>query len=291
MHREQTIGIQESAVNLRDLVMLAAGVAIILFMAALVFTSDRESGPAGVIGYRNGAHERWVNAAGQPVRPPPGWPPAAAAYVAGGIPDLGEGQFPAPDGRAVAFLSTTADRYSAVSLLMVKEGVRVTPVAQLGGDGSPQLIAGDKAGARSADGVPLLVSWSPDGRYLAWGSVNEPPYNLHIADRATLTARSLRLEGGYAGELAWSPDGRYLAISTYAENRTDHTLLVLDTLGHDAPLVLAKGCVMVWSPDSRHLVLHGEPKSQPGLLLVSVEGRVSQIVDQSGVAPFAWLPD
>jgi len=291
MNREKALSLQDSGMRVRDLVMLALAVAIVVVIAASVFTRDRADGPAGTIGYRTAERELWVNALGHPVSAPQGWPAATADAPFGGVPNLGEALFPAPDGRAIAFVSTTVDRFSAVSRLMVKEGDRVAEVARIGDKGSPPLITGGKGGARSANGVPLVVAWSPDGRHLAWGSVNEPPYNLHVADRETLHARSLPLEGGYVGELAWSPDSRYLAISTYAENRTDHTLLVLDTSGDGHPRTLARGCVMVWSPDSRHLALHGEPKSQPGLLLISVGGKVQQIIDRADVAPFAWVPD
>jgi len=116
------------------------------------------------------------------------------------------------------------------------------------------------------------------------------PYNLVVVDRGTWTSRSYPLEGGYTGELAWSADGRYLAISTYAKDRSDHTLLLLDTLEDQGPRRLAKGCVMIWSPDSRHLVLHGEPRTQPGLLVLSVDGEVQRVTQRTDVAPFAWLP-
>lgn len=287
MVRIRELTLERDGFAARDLVLLLAGVLAVAAVVAFVVAGGRERVPAGTIGYRNGEIERWVNARGKPVTAPE----SGTAVIAPALPfetDLGPAQFWSPDGDAVAFVTTTDEGAWQISRLLVKEGGRVREVGQIGGGDGPALLLTSKGGARSRDGVPLVVAWSPDGRQLAWGSVTSAPYNLHLTDRATLTPRSLPLAGGYAGELAWSPDGRYLAISTYAPDRTDHTILLLDTTGHEAPRQVAKGCVMVWSPDSRYLALHGEPKTQPGLWVVSVDGKARQIIDRLGLAPFAW---
>ncbi len=287
MIRVRELTLEREGFGVRELALLIAAVTVVAVVVGFVLAQGREALPAGTIGYRDGDHEEWVNARGKTMEAPGAWPsaPVSAQFFA---PELGPAQFPAPDGGAIAFVTTTDEGAWLVSRLMVKEGNRVTEVAQVGGD-APALLLGGKGGARARNGVPLVVAWSPDGQQLAWGSVNDPPYNLHLADRATLTPRSFPLTGGYAGELAWSPDGRYLAISTYAADRTDHTILLLDSFGDEAPRQVAKGCVMVWSPDSRHLALHGEPRKQPGLWMVSVGGESRRVIDRLGVAPFAWI--
>jgi Tol biopolymer transport system component len=264
--------------------MLFVAAAIVAAAIALAIVSGGAASPGGTIGYRAGDTEAWIKATGERSRAPESWTPPTPTSRPW-YPELGPAQFPSPDGRAVAFVHTTDDRPWRISRLMVREGERITELAQLGDAHSPSLLLGGKAGARSRDGVPLVVAWSPDGRALAWGSLAELPYNLSLAERGSWKT----LEGGYAGELAWSPDGRHLAISTYAEDRTDHTVLVLEMHGGGPPKRLAKGCVMVWSPDSRHLALHGEPRSQPGLWVVSVDGRATQVMDRLGVVPFAWV--
>jgi WD40-like Beta Propeller Repeat len=282
------LSLERDGFSLRELGMLLVSVIIVAGAAAFVLAQGRETFPAGSIGYRADDVEAWVNATGEPAEAPEAWAPPQlhAAYPQ---PELGPAQFPSPDGRAIAYVNTTDEGAWLVSRLMVREGDVITEVGQLGGGDSPSLVLGGKGGARSQNGVPLLVSWSPDGQTLAWGSVMEPPYNLQLGERGSWKTRSLPLEGGYAGELAWAPGGRRLAISTYAEDRTDHTILLLDTARSGPPQRVAKGCVMVWSPDGQHLALHGEPRTQPGLWVVSVDGGARQVMDRLGVAPFAWV--
>lgn len=280
MNRTGSIAIKP-ALHARHLMLLLAAVALVGFLCLRILameTADRL--PQGIIGYRLDGREVWVRADGHTVAKPEGIDDEA--ITANG------GEFRSPDGRIVAFM----DLSNAGAWLSVWEGESVRRVGRLAEPGSPRLLPdGGKGAALETGGVPLVVAWSPDSQTLAWGSVTEPPYNLHIAKRGEWDVRSLPLIGGWVGELAWSPDGRFLAISTYAENRTDHTLLMFDTLGNEVPRQLAKGCVVVWSPDSRHLALHGEPKSQPGLWVVAVDGRARQITEQTAVAPFVWLAD
>jgi hypothetical protein len=273
---------------MREMAMLLGAVTIVGVAAAFVLTQGREKFPAGTICYRSDDTEAWVNARGEKADAPEAWvPPQLPARQP--PPELGTAQFPSPDGGAIAFVRTADEGAWLIPRLMVLEGGQITEVGQLGDGDSPSLVLGGKGGARSRGGVPLIVSWSPDGQTLSWGSVAEPQYTLQLAERGSWKARSLPLEGGYAGELAWAPDGRHLAISTYAEDRTDHTILMLDTAGSEPPKQVAKGCVMVWSPNGRYLALHGEPRTQLGLWVVSVNGGARQVIDRLGVAPFAWV--
>jgi Tol biopolymer transport system component len=271
----------ESAPRAQHLILLVAAAAVVSFLGLRLLTMEGADLPRGIIGYRLDGREVWMRANGQAVAEPDGVPgdPVSSAGNAG--------EFPSADGRMVAFMELS----NAGAWLSVREGETVRRVGRLADAGSPQLISGPKGAALDNGGVPLVAAWSPDGTRLAWGSVMQPPYNLHVANTGDWRARSLPLVGGWAGELAWSPDGRFLAISTYAENRTDHTLLILDTLVNDPPRQLAKGCVLVWSPDSRHVALHGEPVTQPGLWIISVDGQARQVSQRTAVAPFAWLPD
>lgn len=292
MLRVRDLSLEHDGMAVRDLALLVAAAALVAGISAVVLLRGGDDLPGGSIGYYAGNTELWVNASGEAVREPRDWPPEALSQVPTSAAGSGLLRFPSPDRQATAYVSIAGEGSWSVWRLMMEEDGRVTELGALGSADEPRLVAGNgKSRARSVDGVPLLIAWSPDGQKLAWGSVTEPPYNLHVTDRATLTSRSYPLEGGYVGELAWSGDGRYLAISTYAKNRADHTLLVLDTLEGHGPRRLAKGCVVVWSPDSRNLVLHGEPRTQPGLLVISVDGDVRRVTERTDVAPFAWVAE
>ena len=291
MLRVRTLRIERDGMGMRELALLVVAVALVGAIAAVVLLKGGDDVPGGRIGYYAGDVERWVNAHGETVDAPLSWPSRSAGDAPSAAPALAVQQTASPDGKAVAYVTITGEGASTIWRLMVKEGNRVTEVAQLGGGNGPLLILGTKSAARTADGVPLVVAWSPDGSKLAWGSVTDAPYNLQMAERGRWTPRSYMLEAGYVGELAWSADGRYLAVSTYAKDRSDHTLRVMDTLDNHGPRRLAKGCVVVWAPDSRHLVLHGEPRTQPGLLVISVDGDVRRVTERTDVAPFAWVAE
>jgi hypothetical protein len=291
MLRVRTLRLERDGLGMRELALLVAAAALVGAVAVVGLLKGGDSTPGGRIGYHVGDIERWVNARGEIVDAPVTWPPLREGDSPSAAPTLGIQQIASPDGQAMAYVTVMGEGASTIWRLMVKEGDRITEVAKLGRGDAPLLVLGTKSAARSADGVPLVVAWSPDGSKLAWGSVTEAPYNLHVAERGRWIPQSYPLEGGYVGELAWSADGRYLAVSTYAKDRADHTLLVMDTLENHGPQRLAKGCVVVWAPDSRHLVLHGEPRTQPGLLVISVDGDVRRVTERTDVAPFAWVAD
>lgn len=288
MIRLKEMTLEEQGFDARQIAFLLLGAVVAGALIWIAIASGSGGYPRGAIGYRHWGEERWIDARGDRVQPPPDSSPRAGLAVGT---DPQAIAFPAPAGDAVAYVRTVDEGAWFVTRLMVRAGGREIELGQLGGGAYPPLITGDKAGARSRHGVPLLVAWSPDGQWLAWGSVVDDPFHLNVARAGEWESEAYALQGGYAGEMAWSPDSRYLAVSTYGENRRDHTLLIFDTASPGTPRVAAKGCVIVWAPDSRHIALHGEPATQPGLWVVSVGGGSRKVVDEPGAVPFAWVSD
>lgn len=195
-------------------------------------------------------------------------------------------EFASPDGAAVAFIQRT----DGGTWLAVREAGDVRRVAQIATPDDPPLVAGTKVNARDAGGVPLIVAWAPDGRYLAYGSVTGQPYTLNVVERGVWTPQQYTFRDGFVGELAWSPDGRLLAVSSYSEDGRDHIVYLLEPESGRLTRSI-DGCAIVWSPDSRYLALHRDPHREPGLWVLSVDGGASLVSDDPNAVPLAWLAE
>ena len=194
-----------------------------------------------------------------------------------------DGIYPGPDG-AEAVVRREAD---GVYLDIVR-GVIRRPIADLAGFGDPEMIAAGKGPARAVAGIPLVVSWSPDGRSLAYGSITGEPWTLHVASTLSGSDSSFAVSGGYIGELAWSPDGRFLAVSTYQVDRRDHTVFILER-DNWRLRQLIDGCHLNWSPDGRYLFVHRDPNFQPGAWVVAADGPERWAISNDPEAyPIAW---
>ncbi len=235
--------------------------------------------PGGVITYTTPNGDVRVRPNGEKLVGAGSAPPAVASVQGTSAEDI-----PAPDAQATAVVERAADG----TWLSVRDQAGQRRLAQLASPGSPPVVNGVKTVARSLGGIPLVVSWSPDGAYLAYGTVSGLPYSLSIADRTTWSPRSYEVGNDYVGEAAWSPDGRYLAISTYSLDRKNHTVYVWD--GDSKALSkLVDGCHIAWSPDGRYLVLHRDPYREPGVWIVSVDGKERRaLTHDSNGFPLSW---
>ena len=150
-------------------------------------------------------------------------------------------------------------------------------------------VAGTKALAAAVEGVPLTVAWSPDSRYLAYGSITGAPFSLAVVRIEGWDFTFRRVAGGYVGELAWAPDSSRLAVSTYEIDRLDHTALMYNPDGGSIRRLI-DGCAVVWAPDSDFLAVHREPSIASGVWITSPDG-VTQIeaTGDAHTVPIAWV--
>jgi Tol biopolymer transport system component len=261
-----------------------AALAAIAIVAVIVWAALRPGSgtPGGIITYTTAQGDASVHPNGE----------AAAFQGLPGVPVVTRGgveQFPAPDGAAAAVV----EREGSNAWLVLTQGGTPERLAQLADESSPPLVNGVKADASVAGGVPLVVAWSPDSRYLAFGSLTGAPYSLHVVERDPLSRTMVAQEtyavaGGYIGELAWSPDGSRLAISTYSADRRDHTVYALDPSG-GAPARLIDGCHIIWSPDGEHIAIHRDPHREPGAWVIAIDGSEAYAISNEPTAfPLAW---
>ncbi len=257
-----------------------AAVAVGALLLSIALRSGSSSVPSGVILYTTAQGDVTVRPDGQPIEAD--GPPAVQFVASGGVEE-----FAAPDGNAVAYV----ERSEGGAWLAVRDEDTSRRLAQLADESSPPLVNGVKGDARVAGGVPLTVAWSPDARYLAYGSLTGAPYALHVVESGTWSQRTYQVEGGFIGELVWSPAGDRLAISTYSADRLDHSAYVLDPDG-GAPVRLIDGCHIVWSPDGRYLTLHRDPHRAPGAWIVAVDGSEAYALSHDRTAfPLSWQPE
>jgi hypothetical protein len=159
---------------------------------------------------------------------------------------------------------------------------------QIAGPDDPELLAATKGQAAALDGVPLTIAWSPDSRYLAYGSITSEPFALAVVRTDIWSTLFRTVAGGYVGELAWAPDSSHLAISTYELDRSDHSVLIYEPKRSTVrPLI--DGCAVVWAPDATFLAVHREPSVASGVWLTSPDGETRIEVTADVLAfPLRW---
>lgn len=172
-------------------------------------------------------------------------------------------------------------RLSAVEV----SGGSVRDLGPMGSDG-PGGVPVAAAPENTGKGGPMYIAWSPDGSKLAFGGGFEPPYIMTTVDVDTSAVARTEFPSGYPGEIKWSPDGATIAVSTYDAERTHHETWVVDP-DTGAGTHLMDGCIIVWSPDSRFLAVHGEDVK--GIAVIDViSGARMQLTDSPADAPLSW---
>jgi eukaryotic-like serine/threonine-protein kinase len=150
-----------------------------------------------------------------------------------------------PDGRYIAFVRSS------------NSGSRIFLVPALGG-AEQELYSVTSAGSEI---LPFL-SWSPDGKQLAFSEKNSPrePYSIYLLSRDTLKKRKLtsppaRNFGDY--DPAFSPDGKTLAFIRSPAINIGDIYLVSSDGGESRRLTFDNRNIvdsLAWTPDGREIV-------------------------------------
>lgn len=136
---------------------------------------------------------------------------------------------------------------------------------------------------------------SPDGKLLAYPKGQE----VYISQADGSNPVVLSRNGGFSAHVWWSPDGKYLAYTT-GSNVTDG-LLLADRQGKTKAVLFetleTNGYIssLVWSPDSRWLVVAADPFDQfsrpTRLYLFDAAGNQKLLLENYLETSPAWSPD
>jgi Tol biopolymer transport system component len=90
--------------------------------------------------------------------------------------------------------------------------------------------------------------WSPNGKYVAYESVDQNWYQaLYVTDLRT--GKTTLLTGGENGnDVSWAPDGQKLMFDDW------YNIYTVPAGGGTPTMVRVNGCYAEWSPDSRYIV-------------------------------------
>jgi len=151
-----------------------------------------------------------------------------------------------------------------------------------------------------------VVSWSPDGAYLATGETDGSDGNevrVFSFDGSTLTLVVSYDYGTYAFALAWRPDGNFLAVGGQSgSSGTDgndlrvlsfdgSALTLIDSFDHDAPVYAAD-----WDPSGAFVALGGGSGAGGiGVRVLGFDGTslaaIAGFDHGSDIGSVEWRPD
>jgi dipeptidyl aminopeptidase/acylaminoacyl peptidase len=169
-------------------------------------------------------------------------------------------------------------------------------------------------------------TWSHDGRQIAFLSTRGGPAQIYVMGTDGGEARALtRMERGVSGVPLWSPDGQYIAFTSGPENEArdpskpyrvtralyrldgmdrvedgNQAIYIVPAAGGDPRRLLKTDYSqrpIAWSPDSSEILFSASlfpdlPEPSPRLRVLSLDGRVRDVLEGWGYVPFAsWAPD
>ena len=186
-----------------------------------------------------------------------------------------------PDGERLAFTSDFGD------------AVNVWTIAADGGEMTR--VTSDADSVSWSDAGGSIVSWSPDGQWLAF--VSDKGGNPDVVAVSTDGARRRRIAGGPADDRhpAWSPDGQWIAFSSDRGGNTD--LWVARASG-GSPRQLttdpAEDGAPSWSPDGRWIAFQSDRSGYNHIYLIPFAGGTAvPVTGRPQVHDFVprWSPD
>ena len=152
------------------------------------------------------------------------------------------------------------------------------------------------------------LQWSPDGKYLAVGSIGTPKFSVYKFEHEALTqvGSVLNFGGGgdYARGIAWSPDCKYIAVGATVSVATTQAFYLISFDGSDLTTVAAPSEFqgfdvkdIDWHPSGKYLTIAGNDNEDIGDLLlysfngVSLDSVTSVSFGSSNTVASRWSSD
>lgn len=131
------------------------------------------------------------------------------------------------------------------------------------------------------------LTWSPDGRSIAYMSNRNGDPDIYVMDVGTNTHRRLTFDDGRDWWPAWSPNGKWIAFASNRAGEID--LYRMDANGENVKRLTNRGgCKRpAWSPDSRWIAFI----SKSALFVMTAEGKGRRQLAETSSIGCAWSPD
>lgn len=119
----------------------------------------------------------------------------------------------------------------------------------------------------------MSLSWSPDGKYLAYVSFEKGKPQIYVQEILTGKRRRISNFKGINGAPSWSPDGRRLALTLSHKGNPD---IYLYDMGSRKFSQLTRNLAIdtepVWSPDGSRILFTSDRGGKPQLYTIPVLG-------------------
>ena len=130
------------------------------------------------------------------------------------------------------------------------------------------------------------LTWSPDGRLIAYMSNRNGDPDIYVMDVRTDTHRRLTFDDGRDWWPAWSPNGKWIV---FASNRAGNIdLYRMDANGENVMRLTNRGSCKkpAWSPNSQWIAFI----SKSSLFVMTAEGKKEQPLADTSSTDCTWSP-
>ena len=144
----------------------------------------------------------------------------------------------------------------------------------------------------SALNQPSNLSWSPDGKAIAFAGDVGASSSIFVAEIASGSARQIVHEGLRAVDPAWAPDGSVIAFQSEATSSL-HVVAPDGSDEHQLGWLTGTFLWPEWAPDGRSIAVAADVSGNSEIFTVSADGSVVTNVSNSpgGDLSPSWSPD